>query len=175
MAEIISINQVHISDMDAGDLKYSTKLKISVNMKYTTQHINEETNEIIQKIEYKDEIVYKTLEEVYLLSLSTGYKVSDEIKQTYRDHILETTRIHIRLQQRTARKFYTICEGIPQSINFNRVLNALRQCNKCNGNISKDKFGNTVIQLQGNQVENVAKFFEINELCDKDNIIIHGR
>ena len=170
-SDIVHINQIYISELNSGDLKYSTKLKVSTRIKTRDDASGE-----------LDQTIMLTAKEVYLLCLSLRYKPTNEIssrdfrllKQVFKDHILESVRVCIRLQQRTGRKFFTICEGLDKNINSKRILKAMRQSINCNGNLTSDKDENTIIQLQGNKVEGVSNFLKANELCDPSNIIIHG-
>jgi translation initiation factor SUI1 len=166
--KIVAITQIHLSDLTIGELKYSTKIKVSLKVEYESDEDNEKV------IKTKEITQIKTVEEVYLLCLKTSYKIPDEIKTAFEDYLIESVSIHVRLQQRTTRKFFTICEGLPPSINYERILKALRQGLKCNGHLSEDKSGNKIVQLQGNHVKNVADFFVINSLCHKDKIVVHG-
>lgn len=83
-------------------------------------------------------------------------------------------KIHIRVQQRTNRKFITLCENLDSKLNFNRVLKSLRKQLSCNGNIILDKDDNQIIKLQGDQHEGLMKFLTETGICMKDDIFIHG-
>jgi len=80
-------------------------------------------------------------------------------------------KIHLRIQQRNARKSITIVEGLPEGINLKKLLKALRKQFCCNGNINAEKH---VMQLQGDQRDNVSQFLIENKLASQDNIVMHG-
>eukprot|EP01130_Rhizamoeba_saxonica_P004391 TRINITY_DN1798_c0_g1_i1.p1 TRINITY_DN1798_c0_g1~~TRINITY_DN1798_c0_g1_i1.p1 ORF type:complete len:129 (-),score=22.90 TRINITY_DN1798_c0_g1_i1:55-405(-) len=82
--------------------------------------------------------------------------------------------VHIRVQQRNARKKLTTCEGLDQRINFRRVLRALRKNFACNGNIVDHIELGKVIQLQGDKRNDVEEFLTRSGLCTNEEIKIHG-
>ena len=79
------------------------------------------------------------------------------------------TKVHIRSQQRNARKSLTTVEGIDEKYDLKRLLKAFRKEFSCNGTISDE-----VIILQGDQRQNVYDFITQVGLVDEKNVIIHG-
>merc|ERR1711971_1022574 len=59
------------------------------------------------------------------------------------------SRVHIRVQQRNARKRITLIEGLDEEFNFKKILKYMKRGFKCNGACVKSKIAGTVIQLQG--------------------------
>eukprot|EP01129_Flabellula_baltica_P003916 TRINITY_DN13658_c0_g1_i1.p1 TRINITY_DN13658_c0_g1~~TRINITY_DN13658_c0_g1_i1.p1 ORF type:complete len:118 (-),score=25.06 TRINITY_DN13658_c0_g1_i1:37-369(-) len=86
----------------------------------------------------------------------------------------EAGLVHIRAQQRNARKWITSCAGLDQSLNFKRVLRALRKLNSCNGNIVKDKNLGNILQLQGDHRHDIYDFLVATKLVPAEKITIHG-
>lgn len=82
--------------------------------------------------------------------------------------------IHIRLQQRNGRKSLTIIQGLDELIDFEKVNKSFKKEFCCNGCIVKDKQIGIVIQLQGDQRENVKNFLINKEVSSKEFITIHG-
>lgn len=82
--------------------------------------------------------------------------------------------IHIRLQQRNGRKSLTIIQGLDRLIDFEKIIKLFKKEFCCNGCIVKDKQLGIVIQLQGDQRDNVKKFLINNEISSTNFIIIHG-
>jgi len=82
--------------------------------------------------------------------------------------------VHIRTQQRTARKKLTTCEGLPQNINFNKILRALRKNFNCNGNMVEHTELGKVIQLQGDHRDSLVRFLTETGICQPDHIKVHG-
>lgn len=97
----------------------------------------------------------------------------------------ENFQIHVRVQQRNGRKCTTSIEGlhlIPfpgdkfKGIDFKKIVRSMKRNFKCNGATRHDKKSDTtVIQLQGDQSENITSWLvDFAELCKKNQIVIHG-
>ena len=82
--------------------------------------------------------------------------------------------IHIRLQQRNGRKSLTIIQGLDESIDFEKIIKSFKKEFCCNGFIVKDKQLGAVVQLQGDQRENVKNFLIQKEISCEKFITIHG-
>lgn len=88
----------------------------------------------------------------------------------FEDNKLPQQKIHIRIQQRNAKKSITIIEGLNKEIiDFKRIKKDLSKKYNCFGFISDD-----VIQLSGDQRNNVLQFLISENIATKDNIVIHG-
>ncbi len=83
----------------------------------------------------------------------------------------QETVVHIRIQQRNGRKSITIVEELASDLDLKRILRAFKRNFKCNGSIVND---GTVIQLTGDQRQNVLKFLIDQELCLRERVAIHG-
>ncbi|PRP87735.1 translation factor [Planoprotostelium fungivorum] len=81
--------------------------------------------------------------------------------------------IHIRINQRTARKTLTTVQGLPKELNYDKVLKALKQKFCCNGTIIEHEELGKVIQLQGDQRKNCQEFLVEEGICKKGNVKIH--
>eukprot|EP01013_Petalomonas_cantuscygni_P044629 TRINITY_DN925_c0_g1_i1.p1 TRINITY_DN925_c0_g1~~TRINITY_DN925_c0_g1_i1.p1 ORF type:complete len:118 (-),score=29.92 TRINITY_DN925_c0_g1_i1:312-665(-) len=83
--------------------------------------------------------------------------------------------VHIRIQQRNGRKSITTVSGLPESeVDFKKILTQIKKQFACNGSIQDDKDFGKVIQLQGDQRGNLAKFLEEHRVVAKDSIRVHG-
>lgn len=82
---------------------------------------------------------------------------------------ISQSKIHLRIQQRNGRKCITIIEGLEDDLDLKRICRAMRNAFSCNGNVKDD-----IIQLQGDQRENIKEWLVIQEITTKDNIIVHG-
>jgi translation initiation factor 1 len=83
-------------------------------------------------------------------------------------------KVHIRMQQRKANKYITIVEGLPDNLNFKLVLSTFKKTWGCNGCVVKDEKLGKIMQLSGDQRQNVLDFLVGEGLCTRDQIIIHG-
>jgi len=82
--------------------------------------------------------------------------------------------VHIRLQQRNGRKSLTIIQGLDELIDFEKIIKLFKKEFCCNGCIVRDKQLGIVIQLQGDQRENVKKFLVSKEISCDNFITLHG-
>ena len=87
------------------------------------------------------------------------------------------SKIHIRVQQRNGKKSITSVEGLDEDLDQKRICKAMRKLFNCNGNVVEDENRGEVIQLQGDQRDNVRAFLleqEIIPSSEKDRLVIHG-
>eukprot|EP00727_Mastigamoeba_balamuthi_P000416 m51a1_g10371 putative translation initiation factor sui1 family protein (109) ;mRNA; r:97428-98188 len=82
--------------------------------------------------------------------------------------------VHIRIQQRNGKKALTTISGLPQDLDFERILKHCKKSFSCNGSIVEDEELGMVIQLQGDQRQNVAGFLTGEGIAKKSNVKIHG-
>lgn len=82
--------------------------------------------------------------------------------------------IHIRLQQRNGRKTLTTIQGLTTDYDLKKITKTLKKEFACNGCIIEHPEFGEVIQLQGDQRENVKKFFILTEMAKEDQIKTHG-
>ena len=90
------------------------------------------------------------------------------------DDITTNEIVHIRICQRRSRKYLTTISGLASDLSRKRILKAMRQAFNCNGCLRRDKEGKRILQLQGDQRENVVKFLTSENIIDKEDIKIHG-
>lgn len=81
---------------------------------------------------------------------------------------------HIRLQQRNGRKSLTIIQGLSEKLDVEKITKFLKKEFCCNGCILLDGNLGKIIQLQGDQRENVIKFFLEQEILSKKVVKMHG-
>jgi translation initiation factor 1 len=82
--------------------------------------------------------------------------------------------VHIRLQQRSGRKSLTIIQGLNEKLDLDKINKNLKKEFCCNGCIIDDSNLGKVIQLQGDQRENVVRFFLEEKILTKKFIKLHG-
>eukprot|EP00178_Gracilaria_changii_P007770 TRINITY_DN2428_c0_g1_i1.p1 TRINITY_DN2428_c0_g1~~TRINITY_DN2428_c0_g1_i1.p1 ORF type:complete len:127 (-),score=24.81 TRINITY_DN2428_c0_g1_i1:102-482(-) len=82
--------------------------------------------------------------------------------------------VHIRVQQRNARKTLTTVQGLDPKLDFKKVLKAFKKGFSCNGTIIDDEDKGKILQLQGDQRQVVAQFLTGEGIVNKDHIKIHG-
>ena len=84
-----------------------------------------------------------------------------------------TQKIHIRKTQRNGRKCITTVEGLADELDIKKITKALKKVFKCNGAIVKDENEYEIIQLSGDQRENVKDFLVSEEIEKEETIIVH--
>ena len=80
----------------------------------------------------------------------------------------------LHYQQRTARKCLTIIQGLPDDLDYKKILRAYKKLFNCNGTIVEDEEMGTVIQLQGDKRKDVALFLLEEGIANREEIKIHG-
>ena len=104
-----------------------------------------------------------------------NYNIVSDIEAELTGKSSSISEVHLRIQQRTARKSITIVENLNPELDLKKILKFMRKKFSCNGNIEKDnKFGK-VIKLSGDQRENVKNFLvNFAKVVNKEDIIVHG-
>jgi len=101
------------------------------------------------------------------MSLDFGFDFEEDKKDNF--------KVHISIQQRTSKKYITIIKGIPEKYDLPKIVKYIKKIYKCGGSIVKDEKDDTlVIQVSGDQRQNIRKFFIDCDVMDADNIISHG-
>merc|ERR1719262_497214 len=86
----------------------------------------------------------------------------------------QSSLVHIRIQQRNGRKTPTTCQGIPEQFDLPRIMKAFKKRFCTNGNIVDDPELGKVIQVQGDQRENIRTFLVSEGMVEAAQIKIHG-
>lgn len=82
--------------------------------------------------------------------------------------------VHIRIQQRSGRKTLTTVQGLASDLNLKKILKYFKREFCCNGTIVKDPEMGKVIQVQGDQRQNITNFLTEENICERSQIKIHG-
>nr|UXY87649.1 translation factor sui1 [Cryptomonas curvata] len=109
-----------------------------------------------------------------ILTLTTGLQ-HDKFKETNKKDLkVVSNYIHIRLQQRNGRKSLTTIQGLNSNFDFEKINKALKKEFCCNGCVIEDSDLGIIIQLQGDQRDNVLNFLIKEEIALKKMVKIHG-
>jgi translation initiation factor 1 len=88
------------------------------------------------------------------------------------------SKVHVRIYQRNGKKSITTIEGLEDDLDLKRICRSMRKTFNCNGNVTLDKNNEQeVIQLQGDQRENVRLWLTDQEIISKSELsrlVIHG-
>ena len=82
--------------------------------------------------------------------------------------------IHIRIQQRNGRKCITTVQGLPDEIDLKKLMKHAKKAFNCNGAVITDEEEGMIIQLQGDQRENMKRFITKENIAEESEIKIHG-
>jgi len=82
--------------------------------------------------------------------------------------------VHIRIQQRNGRKSITTVAGLSPELDLKKILRALKKEFSCNGTVLEDEQEGQILQMQGDQRNNAAKFLTEQGICAKESVKVHG-
>ena len=82
--------------------------------------------------------------------------------------------IHIRVQQRNGRKSLTTVQGINPKVDLKKVVKGLKKEFCCNGTVVEAPNFGQVIQLQGDQRENICQLLTKYDLATSSQLKVHG-
>lgn len=86
-------------------------------------------------------------------------------------------KIHIRVQQRNGKKCITTIEGLAEDLDLKRICKDMRKKFNCNGNVIDDEERGEIIQLQGDQRDNIKNWILTEQIiprAEQDLIVMHG-
>jgi translation initiation factor 1 len=84
--------------------------------------------------------------------------VTDFEKKQTKDVDLGSGLVHIRIQQRNGRKTLTTVQGLVEDFDKKKLVRAFKKEFACNGTVVEHPEYGEVIQLQGDQRNNVCQF-----------------
>lgn len=89
-----------------------------------------------------------------------------------------THKIHVRVQQRNARSYITTISDMDEDLDLKRICRAMRNAFSCNGTVINDKDHGEIIQLQGDQRDNLKTWLVDVEILTakeaKERLVLHG-
>ena len=90
------------------------------------------------------------------------------------EHESSQSAVHIRLRQRTGRKFWTTADGLATDLDLHKILKMFRKMHRCGGTIIDDDEHGKVIQLQGDHRDQLKEFLIFFNIAKEDEITKHG-
>jgi len=82
--------------------------------------------------------------------------------------------IHIRIQQRNGRKTLTTVQGINPKYDLKKIVRACKKEFACNGTVVEHPEYGEVIQLQGDQRNNISHLIVKIQIAKEEQIKMHG-
>mmetsp|Transcript_13776 Transcript_13776/g.46488 ORF Transcript_13776/g.46488 Transcript_13776/m.46488 type:complete len:111 (-) Transcript_13776:4-336(-) len=83
-------------------------------------------------------------------------------------------KVHLRVQARNGRKSITTVQGLAEDLDVKKICKAFKKLFNCNGAVQEDDEMGKVIQLSGDQRQNVRGFLLDQEICSESQIVVHG-
>merc|ERR1712071_657292 len=82
--------------------------------------------------------------------------------------------VHIRIQQRNGRKTLTTVQGLESQFDKKKLVRAFKKELACNGTVVEHPEYGEVIQLQGDQRNNVCSFLTKIGIVKETQLKVHG-
>lgn len=82
--------------------------------------------------------------------------------------------VHIRIQQRNGRKTLTTVQGLSAEYDLKKIVRACKKEFACNGTVIEHPEYGEVLQLQGDQRENICQWLTKSGLAKSDQLKVHG-
>ncbi len=86
-------------------------------------------------------------------------------------------KIHVRIIRQGPR-YLTLIEGLDDDLDQHRIAKYMAKAFSCSSSVQKDKEGNEIIQLQGNQLLAVRDWLLAQEILTakevKERLVLHG-
>jgi translation initiation factor 1 len=105
-------------------------------------------------------------------NLKTFDPFADAIKAD--DSGVQDGLIHIRIQQRNGRKTLTTVQGISDNYDKKKIVKACKKEFACNGTVVEHPEYGEVIQLQGDQRNNICQFLTKVGIAKQEQLKVHG-
>ncbi len=93
-------------------------------------------------------------------------------KFAFDDDELVIKNVYIKYVKRNGSKCITLVEGLARDLDIKALTKTFKHLFNCNGSIQKDQYNNNVIQLSGDQRNNVNNFLIEHEINKAFEIII---
>ncbi|KAL2725165.1 eukaryotic translation initiation factor eIF1 [Vespula maculifrons] len=105
-------------------------------------------------------------------NLNTFDPFADAIKGS--DDDVQDGLVHIRIQQRNGRKTLTTVQGLSSEYDLRKIVRACKKEFACNGTVIEHPEYGEVLQLQGDQRENICQWLTKSGLAKPDQLKVHG-
>jgi len=89
----------------------------------------------------------------------------------------QRSKIHIRVQQQ-GKRWITTIDGLDDDLDIKRIARAMKKTLHCSINVTTNKDGDEVIQLQGDHRDSAREWLVANEVLTeseaKERLMVHG-
>ncbi|KAH8392179.1 hypothetical protein KR215_002526 [Drosophila sulfurigaster] len=90
------------------------------------------------------------------------------------DDDIQDGLVHIRIQQRNGRKTLTTVQGLSADYDLKKIVRSCKKEFACNGTVIEHPEYGEVLQLQGDQRENICQWLTKAGLAKADRLKVHG-
>ncbi|XP_002134050.1 eukaryotic translation initiation factor eIF1-like [Drosophila pseudoobscura] len=90
------------------------------------------------------------------------------------DDDIQDGLVHIRIQQRKGRKTLTTVQGLSQEYDLKKIVRSCKKEFACNGTVIEHQEYGKVLQLQGDQRENICQWLTKIGLAKGHQLKVHG-
>lgn len=98
----------------------------------------------------------------------------DAFEEVYKEVGGNSCPVHIRIQARNRKKNILTIQGLDDDLDLKKICRHLRKNLQCNGAIVANEEHGNIIQLQGDHRNSVKAFLIESEICNTDQVIVHG-
>ncbi|XP_059620285.1 eukaryotic translation initiation factor eIF1 [Phlebotomus argentipes] len=105
-------------------------------------------------------------------NLNTFDPFADAIKGA--DENVQDGLVHIRIQQRNGRKTLTTVQGLSSDYDLKKIVRTCKKEFACNGTVIEHPEYGEVLQLQGDQRENICRWLTKSGLAKAEQLKVHG-
>lgn len=113
-----------------------------------------------------------TFNRMSIQNLNTFDPFADAIKSSEDD--VQDGLVHVRIQQRNGRKTLTTVQGLSSEYDLKKIVRACKKEFACNGTVVEHPEYGEVLQLQGDQRENICQWLTKSGLVKPEQLKVHG-
>ena len=100
--------------------------------------------------------------------MNFGFSFEDDFEEQMTD------KVTISCQQRNGKKSITTVYGLADDLDLKKILKYFKKQFQCNGTINNDEKFGEIIQVSGDQKQNILNFLVNEQIYKRENIIIKG-
>jgi len=123
-----------------------------------------------KKQAFSNWVIFQTMSNIE--NLKTFDPFADAIKGS--EEGVQDGFVHIRIQQRNGRKTLTTVQGLSSEYDLKKIVRVCKKEFACNGTVVEHPEYGEVLQLQGDQRENICQWLTKTGLAKPQQLKVHG-
>ncbi|XP_050555241.1 eukaryotic translation initiation factor eIF1-like [Spodoptera frugiperda] len=112
-------------------------------------------------------------ESMSIQNLINTYDPFADVVKSLEDEVQDGL-VHVRIQQRNGRKTLTTVQGLSVEYDLKKIVKACKKEFACNGTVVEHPEYGKVLQLQGDQRQNICQWLTRMELVKPEQLKVHG-